>query len=225
MLIGNWMTKDPISVAPDTTMMRAAKTIKDKAVHMLPVVDAGNKVVGVVTDRDLKEASPSKATTLDVHELYYLLSEIKVKDIMTSKVYSLTPEDTVERAAVLMRDKRIGGLPIVDADSRLVGVITESDVMDVLIKITGVLHGGFQIGFALSNQPGSLLALIEDLAAKGCRIMSVLTAYESKAENQRHVFIRVMDMDKSAQKKLLEELGAKHTVLFSVRDDVPAVRP
>jgi acetoin utilization protein AcuB len=225
MLIGNWMTKDPISVTPDTSMMRAAKTIKDKAVHMLPVVDADNKVVGVVTDRDLKEASPSKATTLDVHELYYLLSEIKVKDIMTSKVYSLTPEDTVERAAVLMRDKRIGGLPIVDAENRLRGVITESDVLDVLIKITGVLHGGFQIGIALSNQPGSLLNVIEDLGRLGCRIMSILTAYESKEENQRHVFIRVMDMDKSSQKKVLEELGAKFSILFTTRDDVPAVRP
>ncbi len=225
MLIGNWMTKEPISVTPETSMMRAAKTIKDKAIHLLPVVDADNKVVGVVTDRDLKEASPSKATTLDVHELYYLLSEIKVKDIMTSKVYTLTPEDTVERAAVLMREKRIGGLPVVDAADRLVGVITESDVMDVLIKITGVLHGGFQMGFAVSNQPGSLLGIIEDLARLGCRIMSILTAYESVETNQRHVFIRVMDMDKSAQKKAIEELGAKYSLLFVTRDDVPAVRP
>jgi acetoin utilization protein AcuB len=225
MLIGNWMTKDPISVTSETSMMRAAKTIKDKAVHMLPVVDAAGKVVGVVTDRDLKEASPSKATTLDVHELYYLLSEIKVKDIMTSKVYTLTPEDTVERAAVLMRDKRIGGLPIVDADNRLVGVITESDVLDVLISITGVLHGGLQIGFALSNVQGSLLVLIEDLARMGCRIMSVLTAFESVEASKRHVFIRVMDMDKSVQNKLLEDLGAKYEVLFTTRDDVPPVRP
>jgi len=225
MLIGNWMTKTPISVNPETSMMRAAKTIKDKAVHMLPVVDAENKVVGVVTDRDLKEASPSKATTLDVHELYYLLSEIKVKDIMTSKVYSLTPADTVERAAVLMRDKRIGGLPIVDAENRLVGVITESDVLDVLIQITGVLHGGFQIGFSLSNEPGSLLTLIEDLAKPGCRIMSILTAYESNDDTMRHVFIRIKDMEKSVQKKVLEELGAKYTILFVTRDDVPAMRP
>lgn len=225
MLIGNWMTRDPIAVTPETSMMRAAKTIKDKAVHMLPVVDAEGRVVGVVTDRDLKEASPSKATTLDVHELYYLLSEVKVKDIMTSKVYTLTPEDTVERAAVLMRDKRIGGLPVVEADNRLVGVITESDVLDVLIKITGVLHGGFQIGFALSNQQGSLLVLIEDLARLGCRVMSVLTAFESEEASQRHVFIRVKDMDKSVQKKVLEELAARYTVLFSARDDVPAVRP
>lgn len=225
MLIGNWMTKDPISVTPDTSMMRAAKTIKDKAVHMLPVVDDAGKVVGVVTDRDLKEASPSKATTLDVHELYYLLSEIKVKDIMTSKVYSLTPEDTVERAAVLMREKRIGGLPIVDGENRLQGVITESDVLDVLIKITGVLHGGIQLGFALSNQQGSLLVLIEDLARMGCRIMSVLTAYESDEANQRHVFIRVTDMDKSVQNKLVDELKAKYEVLYVTRDDVPPVRP
>lgn len=225
MLIGNWMTQNPVSVTPDTSMMRAAKTIKDKSISMLPVVDAQGRVVGVVTDRDLKEASPSKATTLDVHELYYLLSEIKVKDIMTSRVYSLGPEDTVERAAVLMRDKRIGGLPVVDADNRLAGVITQSDVLDVLIKITGVLHGGFQIGFALTNEPGSLLRLIEDIAARGCRIMSILTAFESQEGNQRQVFIRVMDMDKSTQKRVLMELAATHTVLFSTRDDVPPVRP
>lgn len=225
MLIGNWMTKDPISVTPETSMMRAAKTIKDKAVHMLPVVDEAGKVVGVVTDRDLKEASPSKATTLDVHELYYLLSEIKVKDIMTTKVHTLTPEDTVERAAVLMREKRIGGLPIVDAENRLKGVITESDVMDVIIQITGVLHGGIQMGFSLSNEQGSLLVLIEDLARMGCRIMSVLTAFEADHANQRQVFIRVTDMDKAVQNKLVEELKAKYDVLYITRDDVPAVRP
>ena len=84
MIIKDWMTKDVITVDPEASMMRAAKLMKEKNIRRLPVVDDRGKLVGILSDRDVKEASPSKATTLDVHELYYLLSEIKVKNIMTS---------------------------------------------------------------------------------------------------------------------------------------------
>ena len=100
MLIREWMTKDVITVTPDTSMLKASKLMKDHNIRRLPVLD-GKHVVGIVSDRDIRAASPSKATTLDMHELYYLLSEVKVKDIMTSDPVTVYDTDAVDAAALL----------------------------------------------------------------------------------------------------------------------------
>ena len=110
MLIREWMTKDVITVTPDTSMLKASKLMKDHNIRRLPVLD-WKRVVGIVSDRDIRAASPSKATTLDMHELYYLLSEVKVKDIMTSDPVTVYDTDAVDAAALLMENKGIGGLP------------------------------------------------------------------------------------------------------------------
>ena len=119
MLIREWMTKDVITVTPDTSMLKASKLMKDHNIRRLPVLD-GKHVVGIVSDRDIRAASPSKATTLDMHELYYLLSEVKVKDIMTSDPVTVYDTDAVDAAALLMENKGIGGLPVVDGSGELV---------------------------------------------------------------------------------------------------------
>ncbi|NJB68643.1 acetoin utilization protein AcuB [Desulfobaculum xiamenense] len=220
MLVGNWMSRDLVTVTPDTSMMRASKIMKDANVRGLSVIDENGRLMGVVTDRDLKEASPSKATTLDVHELYYLLSEIKVKDIMSTKLVTVTPQDSVEKAAVLLQRHKIGGLPVVEGDNVLVGVITQSDVFDVLISITGVLHGGFQFGIELPDERGTMAALVEFLNSHEARIMSILTSYEPEGAPTRRVFVRVQDMDKALQKVMLEDLGNRYKVLYILREDV-----
>lgn len=219
MIIKDWMTKDVITVDPEASMMRAAKLMKEKGIRRLPVVDDKGKLVGILSDRDVKEASPSKATTLDVHELYYLLSEIKVKDIMSTKLITISPEESVEKAAILMMDHKIGGLPVVDKAGKLVGVITQTDVFNVLISITGVLHGGLQLAIDLPDEPGTLGGVIAVLNAHKARIMSVLTAYEPEGVASRKVFIRIQDMDRSLENKLLDELRAKYTILFTLRDE------
>ncbi len=219
MLVGNWMTPNPVHVTPETSMMRASKTMKDKNVRGLSVVDEKGTLVGIVTDRDIKEASPSKATTLDVHELYYLLSEIKVKDIMSTRLVTITPDESVEKAAVLMMDHKIGGLPVVDDGGKLIGVITQTDVFNVLISITGVLHGGVQIGIKLADEPGTLGAVVALMNAHNARVMSILTAYEPEGVPTRNVFIRIHDMDKALETKLLDEIKANYEVLYIQRDE------
>jgi acetoin utilization protein AcuB len=221
MLIANWMTKDPVTVNPDVSMMRAGKIMREKEIRRLPVVDENNVVIGIVTDRDVKQASPSKATTLDIHEMYYLLSEIKVKDIMTLNPATLTDEDTIERAALLMLKMKVSGFPIVDADQKLVGLITEYDVFKVLTSITGIQHGGLQIGFELGTEEGSLQKLLDDLSEKNIRIMSLQTSYELSPESKRQVYIRIQDMDRGKEEDILAELQEKYEVLFHVRDFVP----
>lgn len=216
MLVGNWMSKTPVTVTTDTSMMRASKALKDKHIRTLCVVDDKGALLGVVTDRDIKEASPSKATTLDVHELYYLLSEIKLKDIMTKKVVTIKKGETVERAAQLMLEHNFGGLPVVDEDNKVVGMVTDSDVFKVLVRITGVMEGGVQIGVRLPNQPGGLVPVLDYLKDHGARLMSLLTSCEPAEVGSRDVYLRIRDMDKTALNALKDEMHKQFDIIYWV---------
>ncbi|SDB04177.1 acetoin utilization protein AcuB [Desulfonatronum thiosulfatophilum] len=221
MLISDWMTRDVISVEQDVSMMKVSKIMKEKRIRRLPVVDAGNKLLGIVTDRDIKEASPSKATTLDIHELYYLLSEIKVKDIMTKKPFTVLPNDTIERAALVMMEKRVGGLPVVDEQGKVAGIITESDVFKVLIAITGAQFGGVLLAFKLPNTEGSLKEVLEVLRQEQTRIISILTSYgQQEEEGYRQVYVRIQDLEKNVLDALMEKLKGRFNVLYWVRENL-----
>lgn len=225
MLISDWMTRDVITVEPDVSMMKASKILKEKQIRRLPVVDAGRKLIGIVTDRDIKEASPSKATTLDIHELYYLLSEIKVKDIMTIKPFTITPNNTIEKAALLMMEKRVGGLPVVDEQGVIVGIITESDIFKVLISITGARYGGIQLALKLPNTPGSLKEVLELLRTEQARIISILTSYgQQQEEGFRQVYVRIQDMDKNALDALIEKVKKQFSLLYWVRESLHQIQ-
>ena len=212
MLIRDWMTKEVITVSPSVSMMKASRLMKEHNIHRLPVVDDNEALVGILTDRDIKEASPSKATTLDMHELYYLLSEIKVKDIMSRHPVSMHGDDSVEQAALLMVDRHFGGLPIVDDDNKLIGIITDSDIFKVFINITGAMSGGLQLAFELSLETGSLRAVLSAMREHGARVVSVLTSQND--DENRMVYIRVRDMDMMAQKALIADMQKRFNLLY-----------
>ncbi len=220
MIIKDWMTKDVITVDPEASMMRAAKRMKEKNIRRLPVVDDRGKLVGILSDRDVKEASPSKATTLDVHELYYLLSEIKVKNIMTSNPLTIKDTDTVVKCAAIMHDKKVSGLPVLNDSGDMVGIMTQNEVYRVLLSITGVYHGGIQLGFKLADERGTLKNLLDCLRGYKARVISILTSYDQVEEGYRQVFIRIRDMDKSVLNELRQELAEKYNLLFWIRDNV-----
>lgn len=220
MLIRDWMSSSPITAKPDTSIMKAAKLMKENHFKRLPVVDDDGRLVGIVSDRDIKEASPSKATTLDMHELYYLLSEIKVADIMTKKVLTVTSEDTVEKAAVIMLRENVGGLPVVDANNKVVGVITDSDIFKVLASITGVMSGGLQFGFELSDVPGSLKNVLDDLKALDTRVLSILTNYDVATPGRRHVYLRIQPVPPQRTQEIIDRLKANHNLLYWAQDQV-----
>ena len=220
MLIRDWMSKTPITAKPATSIMKAAKLMKENGFKRLPVVDDDGRLVGIVSDRDIKEASPSKATTLDMHELYYLLSEIKVADIMTKEVFAVTADDTVEKAAIIMLRQNVGGLPVLDDARKVIGVITDSDIFKVLVYITGVASGGLQFGFELADEPGSLKVVLDDLKALDTRILSVLTNYDDAKPGKRHVYIRIQPVDETRAKAVIERLSANHNLLYWAKDEV-----
>jgi acetoin utilization protein AcuB len=216
MLIENWMTKDVVTATPETSMMKASKILKEKGISRLPVVDEKGVLQGIVSDRDIKDASPSKATTLDMHELYYLLSEIKLKDIMTKKVVTIKKGETVDRAAAIMLEHKIGGMPVVDEDNKVVGIVTDSDIFKVLVRITGVLEGGVQMGLRLSNKPGGMVPVLDYLKDHGARLMSLLTSCEPAEVGMRDVYLRIRDMDKTALNALKAEMQEHFEVIYWV---------
>ncbi len=222
MLVKEWMTEDPIVLDENASIMKAVQIMKEHGMRRIPVV-RNNKLVGIVTDRDVREATPSKATALDVHELYYLLSEIKVKDIMTPNPITIHPDETVEYAAVIMLENRISGLPVVDDEGHVIGIITQTDIFKVLINITGIYYGPLQIAFEMDTQPGSINQLVNEIREHGGRIVSILTSYEGMEPNKRRVYIRLTDMPAEDFEKLLEDLRQKFHVLYWVRDDLSRI--
>lgn len=192
MLVVDWMTPDVVAVKPETSLLKCRNLLKEKNIRRLPVVDGDNRVVGIVSDRDVRGASPSKATTLEVHEMQYLLAELKARDIMTPRPLTVKPEATVEEAALLMLGRKIGGLPVVNDDGALVGIITDQDLFKLLVEITGVRQGGLQLNFVISDAPGAMRALFDTLRERRARILSVLTAYQ---DGKRNVSIRIRKMD------------------------------
>lgn len=216
MLIKEWMTQNVVTITPDTSMMKASRLLREKKIGRLPVVDDTGRVIGIISDRDVKEASPSKATTLDMHELHYLLSELKVKDIMTKKPFCVKPEDSIESVALKMIEMRVGGMPVVDGNGKIQGIITDSDLFKVLIDITGVQQGGIQFAFDLANEPGTLKPIVDALRAKGARIVSILTATTSDDDSgKRRVYIRIRPVDNEEQ--LIAEIDAQFPLLYSQR--------
>lgn len=223
MLVANWMTTDVITITPERSMMKASKLMKDKSISRLPVVDADGKILGILSDRDIKDASPSKATTLDMHELYYLLSEIKIQDIMTKKVVTIRDTETVEKAAVLMLEGNFGGLPVVNEEDKVVGIITDTDIFKVLVEISGIYEGGAQFCLRLSTAPGSLRPVLAFLKENGARIMSIMTHNVPESEGFKNVYIRIRDMDKPEFKRLKQGLSENFEVLYWVIDSAHTV--
>jgi len=215
MLVSNWMSKNVITVDVDDSMHDAMKRMKEKDIRMLPVLKKG-KLVGVVTDRDLKRASASDATTLDVHELLYLVSKIKVRDIMTKNPITVPQNFTVEETAEVLLKHKISGVPVVDQNGQLVGTITQTDLFRVLISLTGVGKGGIQFAFQLEDRPGSIKEVADIIRLYGGRMVSILTSYDGVPEGYRKVFIRMHSIERDRLQQLKEELSYKAALIYMV---------
>ncbi|MEW6218247.1 MAG: CBS and ACT domain-containing protein [Thermodesulfobacteriota bacterium] len=219
MLIKEWMAKDVLSVDENTSVMRATRMMKENRIRRLPVVSHG-RLIGVVTDRDLKDASPSKTTSLDIHELYYLLSEMKVKDVMTPSPITVSGDDTVEKAAVILLENRISGLMVVDELGHLIGILSETDILRSFIHSTGIKDGAIQYVFELADAPGAVGAVIDAVRAKGARMVSILTSYEDVPEGRKQVAVRVTVDDEAILPDLSTTLAAEFKLLYQVRDEL-----
>jgi acetoin utilization protein AcuB len=215
MLVKNWMSKNVITVNEDDSMQDALKLLKQHSIRMIPVLKNG-QLVGVVTDRDLKRASASDATTLDVHELLYLISKIKVKNIMSKNPIFVPPDLTVEETAEVLLNNKISGAPVVDDTGHVVGTITQTDLFRVLIALTGVGRRGIQFAFQAEDRPGSIKELADIIRRYGGRMVSILSSYENVPAGYRKVYIRMHGIERSKLPILKQELSNTATLLYLV---------
>ena len=222
MLVKEWMAKDPVVVDENTSIMKATQLMKEHRIRRVPVVKDG-KLVGIVSDRDIKEAAPSKATSLDVHELYYLLSEIKIKDIMTPDPLVLVETDSVERAAVIMLENKISGLPVINDQREVVGIITQSDILKVMISISGIYHSPVQLAIELEDKTGALHELLTAMRENGARIVSVLTSKDNAPPGYREVYVRIQDMASDELESLKEVIGKRYKLLYVLKEDLSSL--
>ncbi len=132
-LVKDWMTRNVVTISPDTTLPEAHRLMTDKGIRRLPVVEHG-RLVGIVTRGDVRGAEPSGATSLSIWEVNYLLAKLKVGEIMTVQPATIAPDDTIGEAARLMLEKKISGLPVVDAEGKIQGIITESDIFRLVVQ-------------------------------------------------------------------------------------------
>jgi acetoin utilization protein AcuB len=215
MLVRNWMSKEVWTVGVDDSMQQAISICREHRIRMLPVLKDG-KLVGVLSDSDLKRASASDATTLDVHELLYLLSKIKVKDIMTKDPVTVPPNHTVEETAEILMNRKVSGAPVVDEKGRVVGIITRDDLFKVLISLSGLGKKGIQWAFQVEDRPGSIKELTDLIRSYGGRIGSILSSYERVPQGFRIVYIRGYQIDRAKLPQLQDELKKKSTMLYVV---------
>jgi acetoin utilization protein AcuB len=215
MLVKNWMSKNVITINEDDSMQEALKLMKQHNIRMMPVLKTG-QLVGVLTDRDLKRASASDATTLDVHELLYLISKIKVKSIMSKSPISVPPDLTVEETAEVLLNNKISGAPVVDDSGKVVGTITQTDLFRVLIALTGVGKRGIQFAFQAEDRPGSIKELADIIRRYGGRMVSILSSYENVPAGYRKVYIRMHNIERSQLANLKQELSKVATLLYLV---------
>ena len=192
MFVSDWMTKKVITVGPDDYLSDAITLMKEKNIKHLPVVKGG-RLRGIISDRDIKEYTPSKATCLDVYELHYLLAKTKIKDLMIAKVITTSPDTPVEEAAMVLLDRNIDCLPVLDGGS-LVGIISDRDIFHALVDITGVRHGGHRICVTIEDRPGSIREVADIIRKHGFHLQGILTSYEGVREGYRKVMIRTTEM-------------------------------
>ena len=215
MLVKNWMSKEVITVDADDTMQNAIYTLQEQNIKMLPVMD-DVKLVGIITDRDLKKASPSDATTLDMHELLFLISKIKVRDLMKEPVFTAKPDDTVEEAAALLLEKKISGLPVIDEHNRLVGIITRSDIFRVLLSLSGLGKKGIQFAIRIKDMPGIIKEVRELIHEHGGRTASILSSSDNAPEGYLNFYFRIYQIDRKKLPSLLDKVKEKGTLLYVV---------
>jgi len=215
MLVKDWMSHPVITVDAEDSMQDAMGLLKAHTIRRLPVMEKG-KLTGIITDRDLKRASASDATTLEIHELLYLLTKIKVKTIMTPNPITVPMDFTVEETAELLLKHKISGVPVMGPSSGLAGVITQTDLFKVIISLTGVGKRGIQFGFKLADRPGSIQEVADVIRAFGGRMASILTSYDRAPEGYRWVYLRMHGIDRTKIEDLKAALSQKASLLYMV---------
>ncbi|MEW6546079.1 MAG: CBS and ACT domain-containing protein [Bacillota bacterium] len=203
MLVRDRMSKDLVTVSPSTPVPEALRMMEQRRIRRLPVVQDG-RLVGIVTLLDLFRVSPSPATSLSIWELNYLIARLPVEEAMTRKVITVSPDATLEEAALLMRHHRVGGLPVVE-DGRPVGIITETDIFDAFLDLMGLRQPGLRVTLVLPDRVGMLASVTAICRDHGVNIVSV--ASFPPHEGEARIIMRLSGEQASKAVEAIRDAG------------------
>jgi acetoin utilization protein AcuB len=213
MLIGERMTRRPITVGQDVPINEALSMMRDEKVRRLPVLDKKGKLVGIVAEKDLLYASPSPATTLSMHELHYLLSKITVKDVMTEKVVTVQEDTPIEEVARIMCDNKIGCTPVMRR-GELVGIVTETDIFRILLEMMGAREHGVRLTLNVPARVGVLADVSREIAQVGGNLVALGTF---QGEDPTHAVITTK-VQGASQEALLGALKSLEVQIQNVQE-------
>ena len=206
MLVGERMSRPVISVSPDAAINDVLAMFKKEHIRRAPVVKDG-KLVGIVSERDLLNASPSPVTSLSIWELNYLISKVTISRVMTKKVITVDQETPIEEAARIMADKKLGGVPVVSA-GKVVGIITETDLFKIFLELMGARQKALRVTATIEDKPGQLARLTRAIAQNGGNFIS-FGMFSGPDANSRVVTFKIEGMKKNQIKEVLEPIVVK----------------
>ncbi|RSJ42747.1 inosine 5'-monophosphate dehydrogenase [Streptococcus gordonii] len=172
MAVKDFMTRKVVYISPDTTVAHAADIMREQGLHRLPVIE-NDKLVGLVTEGTIAEASPSKATSLSIYEMNYLLNKTKIKDVMIRKVITVSQYASLEDATYLMLKNKVGILPVVD-NEQVYGVITDRDIFKAFLEVSGYGEEGVRTRFVTEDEVGVLEHIVHLLVEENLNISNAV---------------------------------------------------
>lgn len=207
MLVCERMSRSPVTIGADCTIIEALRVMRDNQVRRLPVLDEGGSLVGIVSEKDLLYASPSPATSLSIYEMHDLLSRLKVSELMTTELITVSPDTLLEEAARVMADNKIGGLPVVEA-GRLVGIITETDIFKVFLELLGAREEGLRLTIEIPERKGEMARITSAIARLGGNILALGT-FLGEDPTTAIVTVKVEDVPPPALEAAMHELDVR----------------
>ncbi len=203
MLVGERMSHPVITMRADMPIIDALNMMKREHVRRTPVIKDG-KLVGIISEKDLLNATPSAATTLSVWEMNYLLSKIPVSDVMTKNVLTVTEDTPIEEAARIMADNKVGGLPVLRGDE-IVGIISETDLFKVMLEMMGARERGVRVTIMVHDKPGGLAEITQAIARAGGNFISFGT-FLGDTPTKGLITFKVEGIDEAKAEEILNPL-------------------
>ena len=213
MIIERRMTKNPVTINPEASVVEASELMKKEKVHRLPVLDRDKNLIGVISEKDILFATPSPASSLSIHEMAYLLSKLTVRKLMTKNPVTINRTTTVEEAARLMVDQDLSCLPVVE-DGKLVGIVSKSDMFKILLELFGARHFGIRLSFLVDDKPGTIAAVSRVISDAGYDIISFGTFMGTDPSNA----ICTIKVQGCTREALLELLSPLVKEILDIRD-------
>jgi acetoin utilization protein AcuB len=215
MLVKDWMSTSVITIDVKSTLQDAINLMMEHDISLLPVMEEG-KLAGVVTDRDVKHASPSDACLLDFQNIMYHVARLEVGSIMSPNLVTIPMDLTIEETAEILMQHNISGAPVVDNAGQVKGIITKNDLFAALISMTGLSQRGVTFGIQVEDTPGSIKAVTDIIRNFGGRLVSIVTTYETAPQGHRQVYVRAFNLNRSTFPELVQELQNTARLLYTV---------